>query len=99
MSGSSSTTSTSAMWALSTIGRTSVTRIYANGPDGLVRADGANDRRHAVDRLVQADVAGRPEELGVAEGEDASVGRRQPVAVARRRDGHADDRLVQLDVA
>ena len=43
--------------------------------------------------------AGRAEERGVAEGEDAAVGGDEPVAVAGGRGGHADDRLVQLHVA
>ena len=36
-----------------------------------------------------------PRKCGVAEGEDAAVRGDEPVAVARRRRGHADDRLVQ----
>ena len=47
----------------------------------------------AVGRPVETDGAGRPEEVGVAEAEDAAVGRDQPVPAAVRRRLHADDRL------
>ena len=43
--------------------------------------------------------AGRTVERGVAEGEDAAVARDEPVALAGRRRGHADDRLVEPDRA
>src|SRR5207302_282856 len=55
--------------------------------------------RHGDDRLVQLYVPGRALEQGVAEGEDAAVGRHQPVAAAVVGRSHAHDRLVQLDVA
>ena len=42
---------------------------------------------------VKADAAGGPEELGVAEGEDAAVGGHQPVAAALGHGGHAHDGL------
>ena len=48
---------------------------------------------------VQAQPARRTEEARVAEGEDAAVGRDQPVAVARRRRRELDDRLVQAGTA
>ena len=41
--------------------------------------------------------AAEPRKPAVAEGEDASIGRREPVAAAGRGGGHAGDRLVQLD--
>ena len=47
--------------------------------------------------LVEGDVAGRTVEPGVAEGEDAAVGRVQPVAPAAAGGGHAHDRLVEGD--
>ena len=50
-------------------------------------------RSHARHRLVEPDVPRRPEEAGVAEGEDAAVGGGEPVAVAVAggRDGGGDD--------
>ena len=52
-------------------------------------------RRHADDRLVEPQVAGRPVEAGGAEGEHASVPAQEPVPLARRVPGEADDRSVQ----
>src|SRR5581483_4894656 len=53
----------------------------------------------ADDRLVERLAAHRAVEGGVAEGEDAAVGRHHPVAAPVRRGGHADDRLVEPDGA
>ena len=47
----------------------------------------------ADDRSVEMHRAGRALEAGVAEGEDAAVGCGEPVAVARRCGGDADDRV------
>ena len=44
-------------------------------------------------------VAGGAVEAGVAEGEDAAVGRHQPVALAVGRGGHPHDGLVEVQVA
>ena len=54
-------------------------------------------RCHADDRLVECDRPGRAVELRVAVGEDAAVGRHEPVAVAVGGRCHADDRLVECD--
>src|SRR5664280_1332960 len=52
---------------------------------------------HADNRLVEMNGPGRAVELGVAEGEDAAVGGRQPVALAVRSGSHADNRLVEMN--
>ena len=57
----------------------------------------AGARRHAVDRLVEPDGAGRARERCVAVAEDAAVGGDEPVAVARGCRRHADHRLVEAD--
>src|SRR5207244_576489 len=51
--------------------------------------------RHANDRPVERDGAGRTLEGRITEGEDAAVGRHHPVAHAARRRSHADDRRVE----
>ena len=45
--------------------------------------------------LVEAEVAGRAVERGVAVVEDAAVGRQQPVTVAARRGDHVDKGIVE----
>src|SRR5258705_412528 len=54
---------------------------------------------HPRPRLDQLEVAGRAEEGGVAEGEDATVGGHEAVALTAAGAVHADDRLVQLQGA
>ena len=48
---------------------------------------------------LSVDAARGAVEVGVAEGEDAAVGRHEPVAVAVGRGGHADDGLVEVNAA
>ena len=48
---------------------------------------------------VEPLAAGRAVEVGVAEGEDSAVSCDQPVALAIRGGGHADDRPVQVNAA
>src|SRR5574341_2695970 len=50
-------------------------------------------------RRVQVHAAGRPVEARVAEAEDAAVAGDQPVPLAGRRGGHADDRRVEVSGA
>src|SRR5436309_828148 len=54
---------------------------------------------HGDDGLGELEIAGRAQEGGVAEGEDAAVGGDEPVALAGGRGGHGDDGLGQLEVA
>ena len=49
--------------------------------------------------LVELEVAGRPVEAGVAEGEDAAVGGHQPVPAAVGGGRHAHHRLGEPEVA
>src|SRR4051812_49881610 len=77
------------------MGRPTYRSVGANGCCTTVRTDTwLPAAGHPDDRLVQVHAARRAEELGVAEGEDATVRRHQPVAPTREG-AHADHRLVE----
>src|SRR5580704_4282480 len=79
-----------------TAGRQTSTCRPPTGRDALTR-EGRADGRRSHHRLVQSEVAGGTEELGVAVVEDATVSGGEPVTQTVRRGRDAHDRLVELE--